>query len=211
MEPVREIEPVFLFAAAGFWKSRRRFAFWFAGGSETVTGPFGELSEDEIVGEAEERGQFLRGDGIGVLEGDPFCAREVGRGDNARTLGEFREGFVSGFEGEKDGSWFEWRDREHFAADFEDKVVAPLNLLGCMGEGEAKRPNGFDRIYGHSVYTCGLVCRVAAEKGIGFPLRTSGSVCGFDEEAADNFFVERGGLEIFRLIEIVGRSVVAVR
>ena len=37
-----------------------------------------------------------------------------------------------------------------------------------------------------------------------------GGVRGVDEKAADDFFVKRGGGKIFRLIEVVGRRVVAV-
>lgn len=122
---------------------RGRFAFRFGGG-EAVTRFFRKFGEDEVVGKAEERGEFLRGKSVGVFESNPLGAGEVGSGDDTRALGEFGEGFVGGFEGEKNGSEFEWSDGEHLAADFEDEVVAPLNLLGGVGEAEAKFSNGFD-------------------------------------------------------------------
>jgi len=49
--------------------------------------------------------------------------------DNAWSFGEFGEGFISCFKGQEDGCRFERRDGEHFSADFEDEIVAPLNLL----------------------------------------------------------------------------------
>src|SRR5882757_1439933 len=55
-----------------------------------------------------------------------------------------------------------------------------------------------------------LVRGVAAEERIGLPMRTRGIVGGVHEEAADDFFVERGGSEIFGLAQVVGRRVVAV-
>ena len=55
-----------------------------------------------------------------------------------------------------------------------------------------------------------LVIRVAAEEGIGLPAGTGGIVGGVHEKAADNFFVERSGSEIFGLAQVVGRRVVAV-
>src|SRR5713101_6935738 len=55
-----------------------------------------------------------------------------------------------------------------------------------------------------------LVRGVAAEEGIGFPAGTCGSVGGVEEQAAREFLVEGGGLEIDRLIHVVGWRVVAV-
>ena len=119
------------------------------GGGEALTRLFGKFSEDKVVREAKERGKFLRGEGVGVFERDPLGARKIRGGDDARTLGEIREGFVGGFEREENASGFERRDGEHFAANFEDEVVAPLNLFGGVGKAETKFSNGFNGVYGH--------------------------------------------------------------
>src|SRR5271157_3670684 len=51
---------------------------------------------------------------------------------------------------------------------------------------------------------------VAAEEAVGLPLRALGIVGDGDHEAANHFFVLRGGGKIDRLIEIVGGGVVAI-
>ena len=97
----------------------------------------------------------MRGDGVGVFEGDPFGASKIRSRDDAGTLGEFGERFVVGFEGQKYTRRFEGRDGKHFAGDFEDEIVAPLDLLGGVGKGKAKLSNGFDGVYGHGDFARG--------------------------------------------------------
>ncbi len=195
--------------AARFWRARERFLFGFGGGEALARFP-GEFGEDKVVREAEERGEFLRREGVSVFERDPFCAREVGSGDDAGALGEIGEGFVGGFEGEENGSGFERSNSKHFAADFENEIVTPLDLLGGVGKTEAEFANGLDGIYGHGDSIRESVCRVTSEEGIGLPPGASGRVRGFNEETANDFLVERGGGEIFWLIEVVRRRVIAI-
>lgn len=87
---------------------------------------------------------------VSVFECNPLGAGEIGGGDDPRTLAEFGEGFVSNFEGEKNGGGFEGHEGEHFAPDFEDQIIAPLDLLGRMGKTEANLSDGFDGVYSHN-------------------------------------------------------------
>ncbi len=130
----------------GFGRGPGSFGFGF-GGRESGTSFCGEPGADEVVGGAEERGEFSGGDGVGAFESNPLGAGEVGGGDDARTLCELGEGFIAGFDGEENGSGFEWRDGEHLACNFEDEVVAPLDLLGGVREAHAKIADGFDGVH----------------------------------------------------------------
>ena len=110
---------------------------------------FGKFGKYKVVGKAEQCSELLRRKRVGVFHGDPFGARKIGRGDDAGALGEFGEGFLGGFEGEKNGGRLKRSNRKHFAADFEDEIVAPLNLLRGVRKREAEFSDGFDGIYGH--------------------------------------------------------------
>ena len=132
--------------AGGFSCGLCSFGFGFGGG-ESGTGFCGEPGDDEVIRGAKERGEFSGGNGVGALESNPLGAGEVGGGDDAGAFGEFSEGFVAGFKGEKNRSGFERRDGEHLASNFENEVVAPLDLLGGVRKAEAEFANGFDGVH----------------------------------------------------------------
>jgi len=98
----------------------------------------GELGDDQIIRGAKKRREFRGGKGVVGFEGDPLGTREVRGGDDARTLREFREIFRRHFEGEPDAGGFQRRDGKHFAGDFEQESVIPLDLLGDRRKREAE-------------------------------------------------------------------------
>src|SRR5690349_5527739 len=108
-----------------------------------MTDFLGELRDDEVVRRAEERGEFAGRQSIGGLKRDPFGAGEVWGGDDALAFSEFGERFVRGFEGKEHAGGLETSYGEHFAANFKDKSVAPLNSFGDVGEREAEFADGF--------------------------------------------------------------------
>lgn len=75
--------------------------------------------------------------GVSGFESDPFGAGEIGRGNDARALGEFKEGFGRCFESEPDARRLESKNREDSAAHLEDQTL-PLEMLGGIGEGKAE-------------------------------------------------------------------------
>ncbi len=97
-----------------------------------------ELRTYEFVGGAQELGEFRDAEGFAGFERDPFCTGEVGGGNDVWALDELGEGFVTGLEGEADFSGYQRGDGKHLAADFEEQVVAPLDLLGYTGKGKTE-------------------------------------------------------------------------
>jgi len=57
-------------------------------------------------------------------------ARGVGRGNNSRALGQLCKFLGRAFEGEPNSRGDEHQRGEHFAADFEHQIVAPLERFG---------------------------------------------------------------------------------
>jgi len=55
-----------------------------------------------------------------------------------------------------------------------------------------------------------LLFGVAAEEGVGLPLRGCGAVGGIDQEAADDFLVEGSGFKVDRLVDVIRGRVVAL-
>ena len=96
--------------AGGFGCGPGSFGFGF-GGRERGASFCGELGDDEVVGVAQERSEFSGGDGVGAFESNPLGAGEVGGWDDAGPLGEFGEGFIAGFDSEKNRGGFERRWR----------------------------------------------------------------------------------------------------
>ena len=71
-----------------------------------------------------------------TLQGDPFGACQVRRGDDARTLHHFREFFLRAFDGQNVALRFEGGDGEDLARHFEDERL-PLQTFGGVREREA--------------------------------------------------------------------------
>src|SRR6266849_7604329 len=66
-------------------------------------------------------------------------------------------------------------------------------------------------VLGQNAQSQDVSCRsVAAEEGVGLPLGTRVAVGGGDEKLADDFYVECGGTEVNRLVDIVAWCVVAL-
>lgn len=131
-----------LLAASRF--SGASFALRFSRGSETRPGGSKgfanfarELGDDELVRGAKKRGELGRGESVTRLQSNPFRAGEIRRGDNAGALSEFNKVFRGDLERQADRCRDERSDGEHLATDLEEKVVAPLNLLGSSRKGEA--------------------------------------------------------------------------
>src|SRR5260370_19299393 len=55
-----------------------------------------------------------------------------------------------------------------------------------------------------------LVGSIPPEEGVRLPARARGTVGGVEEQSAREFLVESGGLEIDRLVHVIGWLVVAV-
>lgn len=96
-----------------------------------------KLGGDEVIGFAEERGEFRLRHNLRGHEGDPFGTGQIGRREDAGAFREFGELFGISFEREPDGRGNQGRDGKHFAGDFEDQVVFPLDLFRSAGEGKA--------------------------------------------------------------------------
>ena len=76
------------------------------------------------------------------LQPDPPVAREIWSRDDVGPLGQFCKFFGSGLEGDPDCGRFERDNREHLACNLEQKVVAPLDLLGRVRERNTEFADG---------------------------------------------------------------------
>lgn len=83
-------------------------------------------------------GKFSGQQGIFVFESDPLGARQVRRRDDVGAFSQFGEVFRGSFEGETDRRRLKGSDGKHLPANLEEKIAAPLNLLGRAREGEAE-------------------------------------------------------------------------
>ena len=110
------------------------FGFWCAALREEVAGFLWQLGDDQIVGFAEQAGEFVDGERVSVFEGDPLGAGQVRGGDDVGAFGQFGEIFWRGFEGEPDGGDFENRVGEHFVGYLEGEVTFPDGLFSGAGE-----------------------------------------------------------------------------
>src|SRR5215831_2371091 len=144
-----------------FPRSRSRF-LWHS--PRAVAELFGKLGKDQFVGFAKQLFEFGNAQSIARFQCYPFGASEVRRGNNARPFGELSEILVRGFKGKADWRRDEGGDGEHLTAYLEQKIIAPLNLLGSSGEREAELAQLFD-VHG-TTSNGSLVRRVAAEEGI---------------------------------------------
>src|SRR5215472_6286233 len=187
-----------------FPRSRSRF-LWHS--CRAVAELFWKLGKDQFVGFAKQFFEFGNAQGITRFQCYPFGAREVGRGNNARPFGELSKILVRSFKGKADWRRDKRGDGEHLTSYLEQKIIAPLNLLGSSGEGEAEFAKLFDV---HGTTSNCLVRGVAAEEGIRFPLRTRRSICGGNQRAAREFLVGGRGLQIHWLIHVVRGGMIAV-
>ena len=71
-----------------------------------------------------------------------MVAREIRSRDDAGPFGQLGKFFGSGLERNPDRSRFERDNGEHLPADLEQKVVAPLDLLGRVRQGDAEFTDG---------------------------------------------------------------------
>ncbi len=78
------------------------------------------------------------------FQSDPVVARDVRSRDDVGPFSQFGKFFGSGLEGNPDRSRFERDNGEHLAANLEQKVVAPLDLLRSMRQGDAEFAYGID-------------------------------------------------------------------
>ena len=101
---------------------------------------FPQLRLHDLVGADDQLFQFGGTQRIELLRRDPLVLRHVRRRDHAVSFHQLRKRLVVALERQRDlrrRDGFGAGDAEHLAADLEDQVLAPLNLFGGVGQGQA--------------------------------------------------------------------------
>src|SRR5207247_2062719 len=97
-----------------------------------------KLLENQIVSSLYERLQFFFTQRVETFQRNPMVSGRVGRGNDAVSFDQLGEFFRRRFKRHAViGTGIETDYRKHFAADLEDEIGAPLNILSGMRERQA--------------------------------------------------------------------------
>src|SRR5471032_2060498 len=115
-----------------------------AGQAEFALDLFGQPGGHQFVGAPQQRGRLRVADLAQVDDAHPLGARQIRRGDDAGTVGQFEKALVLDLEADAVGSAVHAGDGEHFRGDGKHQIAFPFDVFGGAGQGAAKCQGEFE-------------------------------------------------------------------